>query len=260
MIRDAREELRIKLWSTFEGLISVQNLEGIWEKSCKAQPDLSQLYGYAEEVAFEFFEGFSEENTYQDSDVSDGDSLDDTICRVELGDWEVEHSGDDDRHSLVVSPSHITNGVPSEMVPENVMWDGREWISWNERTRPYSARQLQRLEDRKRHVVRYPCHTVNIIYTYEFDDILNLAGYSSYKDLSDLNTLMSILGWIHEINVEISKEWDRRSTTDQDELSIVWIIMGYKLLERRLTGPSMAYDKEWLPRNRPRQRQTGIRL
>ena len=123
-------------------------------------------------------------------------------------------------------------------------------ICWNERTRPYSTRQLRRLEERKKHVTRYPCESVSIIYTYEFDEILNLAGYSPDDDLSDLNIRMSVLGWIHEINVEISSEWGSRTTTDPDELSSVWIIMGYKLLEKRLAGPRKVINLEWLPRRR----------
>ena len=188
---------------TFEGLISIENLSRIWEKSCRSQPDLLQLYDYAEEVAFEFFEERGEEDVYQDSDVSDEDSsMEEIVWTEEPGEWELVGS------SRLPPPAHVTNGVPSELVPEDVMWDGERWCCWNtERTRPYSSRQLERFENRKKHIRLYPCETASIVGTYEFDEILEIAGYLPLNGQMELDTRMAVLGWIHEINIEISSEW-----------------------------------------------------
>ena len=247
-VESVRKELRRKFDLTFEGLINIVNLDKIWSKSCKAQPDLAQLYKYAEEVAFEFFEGFEDENSYQDSDVSDSNSLGDGEEVEEHESVERISGQEGERVPLLLSGDHVMNGVPSEMVPEDVLWTGKEWICIGvERVRAYSARQLRRYEARKTHVARYPCQSVNILYTHEFDEILEVAGFSS-RDLENLNTRMSILRWIHEINTEVANEWGNQFTSDSNELSIVWIVMGYKLLEKKLSGPMSSHRREQLPR------------
>ena len=120
----------------------------------------------------------------------------------------------------------------------------------DKQARLHSARQGISLKEQKGHVKTYPCKSVNIVYTHEFDKIIEIASERSHIDFRDLNTRMAVLGWVHEINVEISSEWGDRLTTDQDELSAVWIIMGYKLREKMLTNFVQANLREWLPRRR----------
>jgi len=240
-------ELRDKFILTFEGLISGVNLDRIWEKSCGIYRDPSQLYDYAEETAFEFFEEYREEDDYQDSETSEElDSIteDDGWFR----EWELTSS---ERPPLLSSPSHAVNGVPAEMVPEDVMWDGGSWIcKGDEQVQLHSVRQGISLKEQKRHVKSYPCKSVNIVYTHEFDKIIEIASECFHIDFRDSNTWMAVLGWVHEINVEMSSEWGDRLTTNQDELSTVWIIMGYKLRKKMLTNFVQTYHREWLPRRR----------
>ena len=254
---DERVKLLEKFESEFEGLISKPNLSLIWEKSCKSQPNVSLLYEYAEEVAFEFFEEHQEEDTYQDSDWSDEEDAGEEESPLSLTKGDATHElgcvrRTDGTFRLLSSDNHITNGIPSEMVPENVMWSGREWVCWDSvRTRPFSQKQLTRAAGKKGKVGGYPCPTVDILETYEFDEILRIAGYSLEEDFKDLDTRMLVLYWLHGINIEIAFEWrDQAYTTDADELSIVWIVMGYKLLERRVRHPRYTEYRGWLPRQK----------
>jgi len=97
----------------------------------------------------------------------------------------------------------------------------------------------------------YPCPTVDFIDTYEFDGILLGAGYSQDDDLRDLNIKMLVLGWLHEINIELAYEWKNRDcTTDPDELAIVWIIMGHKLLEKKYQSSGRMLNRGCLPKGR----------
>jgi len=142
----------------------------------------------------------------------------------------------------LVTPG-MQNGIPAECVPEDVLWceESYRWHAvvsdsseeWSETTGSCFGENDYSLG----HVACYPCVTAGLLYTQEWEKILEVAGIA-IEDLDrDLELKMRVIRWLHQINVDISMEWGEyylifTHWNNDLEDHPVWEDMGNRLREK----------------------------
>ena len=130
----------------------------------------------------------------------------------------------------------MINGIPAEVIPKNVKWNG-EWRVWHYTAQVGSWEEdfMNEIDSYQDHVQNYPCHIEDLIGTQEFVKVLEEAEIDIITLYGDLQRRMRVLKWLHHSNVEIARQWrDYYSEFSVEDIVShpVWQDMG-KLLKSK---------------------------